>query len=57
MSLRNLTDVVCIVTDRDYHLAYADVVDAMGAELTPQDELRLRQRLEPHGLTAWFAES
>jgi hypothetical protein len=57
MSHRNLRDVIYIVTGRELHLAYNDVIGALGAEVSEADQIRLRGRLEPHGLAAWLAES
>jgi len=57
LSHRNLADVIGLATGREYHLAWSDVVDAMGTPDSDEVLTRLRQRLEPHGLTAWLADS
>jgi len=57
LSHRNLADVIWLATGREYHLAWSDVVDAMGTPDSDEVLTRLRQRLEPHGLTAWLADS
>ena len=57
LSHRNLAAVIWLATGRDYALAWSDVVDAMGTPVSDEVLTRMRQRLEPHGLTAWLAES
>ena len=56
LSHRNLADILWVVTGREYHLTSGDVVRASGAEVSEADQLRVKQKLEPHGLAAWLAE-